>query len=148
MYKSLENNFRKVKGITGATILGDGRAGGQRPIAPGIDRAERQHAPHQQGHERLAVLNHAAALQTARARRRLSGLDILRPGREQDATKRRVPEERRRRQGDCWVLNGEKNSVSFLNADVFYVFARTEPASRDWRGLSAFLNRLPPAVPT
>ena len=43
------------------------------------------------------------------------------------------------RRGDMWVLNGEKNSVSFLNADVFYVFARTDPASRDWRGLSAFL---------
>jgi cyclohexanecarboxyl-CoA dehydrogenase len=43
------------------------------------------------------------------------------------------------RRGDVWVLNGEKNSVSFLNADVFYVFARTEPASHDWRGLSAFL---------
>jgi len=43
------------------------------------------------------------------------------------------------RRGDAWVLDGEKNSVSFLNADVFYVFARTDPATRDWRGLSAFL---------
>ena len=43
------------------------------------------------------------------------------------------------RRGDVWVLNGEKTSVSFLNADVFYVFARTDAASRDWRGLSAFL---------
>ena len=36
-------------------------------------------------------------------------------------------------------LNGVKNSVSFLNADVFYVFARTDPASKGWRGISAFL---------
>lgn len=44
-----------------------------------------------------------------------------------------------REDGDVFVLNGEKNSVSFLNADVFYVFARTEPGTADWRGLSAFL---------
>ena len=44
-----------------------------------------------------------------------------------------------RPEGDTWVLDGEKNSVSFLNADVFYVFARTEPGTTDWRGLSAFL---------
>lgn len=43
------------------------------------------------------------------------------------------------RRGDVYLLNGEKTSVSFLNADVFYVFARTDPASADWRGLSAFL---------
>ncbi len=46
---------------------------------------------------------------------------------------------RAERRGDVYVLNGEKTSVSFLNADVFYVFARTDPASSDWRGLSAFL---------
>ena len=44
-----------------------------------------------------------------------------------------------RREGDTFVLSGEKNSVSFLNADVFYVFARTEPGTTDWRGISAFL---------
>ena len=43
------------------------------------------------------------------------------------------------RRGDVYVLNGEKNSVSFLNADVFYVFVRTDPESSGWRGLSAFL---------
>jgi cyclohexanecarboxyl-CoA dehydrogenase len=43
------------------------------------------------------------------------------------------------RRGDVYVLNGEKTSVSFLNADVFYVFARTDSTSTDWRGLSAFL---------
>ncbi len=43
------------------------------------------------------------------------------------------------RKGDVYVVSGEKNSVSFLNADVFYVFARTDPSSSGWRGLSAFL---------
>ena len=41
--------------------------------------------------------------------------------------------------GAGFRLNGVKNSVSFLNADVFYVFARTDPDSRGWRGISAFL---------
>ncbi len=40
-------------------------------------------------------------------------------------------ETRAERRGDVYVLNGEKTSVSFLNADVFYVFARTDPASTD-----------------
>jgi cyclohexanecarboxyl-CoA dehydrogenase len=43
------------------------------------------------------------------------------------------------RDGDTWILNGEKNSVSFLNADVFYMFVRTDPNSSGWHGLSAFL---------
>ena len=43
------------------------------------------------------------------------------------------------RDGDDYVLNGEKNSVSFLNADVFYVFARTEEGSSGYKGISAFL---------
>jgi len=43
------------------------------------------------------------------------------------------------RDGDDYILNGEKNSVSFLNADVFYVFARTEKGSSGYRGISAFL---------
>ena len=40
---------------------------------------------------------------------------------------------------DGYRLSGIKNSVSFLNADVFYVFARTDPDSTGWRGISAFL---------
>jgi cyclohexanecarboxyl-CoA dehydrogenase len=44
-----------------------------------------------------------------------------------------------RRDGDEYILNGEKNSVSFLNADVFYVFARTAAGSTGPRGISAFL---------
>jgi cyclohexanecarboxyl-CoA dehydrogenase len=46
---------------------------------------------------------------------------------------------RAERRGDTYVLDGEKNSVSYLNADVFYLFARTEEGSRGWKGLSAFL---------
>lgn len=41
--------------------------------------------------------------------------------------------------GDGYRLHGVKNSVSFLNADVFFVFARTDPDARGWRGISAFL---------
>jgi cyclohexanecarboxyl-CoA dehydrogenase len=41
--------------------------------------------------------------------------------------------------GDGFRLNGVKNSVSFLNADVFYTFVRTDPDSKGWRGISAFL---------
>jgi len=42
-----------------------------------------------------------------------------------------------RRDGDEWVLDGEKNSVSYLNAPVFMVFARVgeQPG---WRGVRAF----------
>jgi cyclohexanecarboxyl-CoA dehydrogenase len=43
------------------------------------------------------------------------------------------------RHGDGFRINGIKNSVSFLNADVFYIFARTDPQSTGWRGISAFL---------
>ena len=43
------------------------------------------------------------------------------------------------RNGDSYVINGIKNSVSYLNADVFYVFARTDPEASGWRGISAFL---------
>jgi cyclohexanecarboxyl-CoA dehydrogenase len=41
--------------------------------------------------------------------------------------------------GDGYRIDGIKDSVSFLNADVFYVFARTEPDATGWRGISAFL---------
>ena len=46
---------------------------------------------------------------------------------------------RAEQRGERFVLNGEKNSVSFLNADLFYVFARSDPTSSGWSGLSAFL---------
>jgi cyclohexanecarboxyl-CoA dehydrogenase len=43
-----------------------------------------------------------------------------------------------RREGDTWILDGVKNSVSFLNAPVFVVFARTGPLEEGWRGVRAF----------
>jgi cyclohexanecarboxyl-CoA dehydrogenase len=64
------------------------------------------------------------------------GLCLTEPGAGSDMGAMRTRAERR---GDAYVLTGEKNSVSYLNADVFYVFARTDAASSDWRGLSAFL---------
>jgi cyclohexanecarboxyl-CoA dehydrogenase len=42
-------------------------------------------------------------------------------------------------EADGYRINGVKNSVSFINADVFFVFARTDPDSTGWRGISAFL---------
>jgi alkylation response protein AidB-like acyl-CoA dehydrogenase len=48
-------------------------------------------------------------------------------------------EARAERRGDRYVLNGVKNSVSYLNADVFYVFVRTDPQAGGWQGISAFL---------
>ena len=46
---------------------------------------------------------------------------------------------RAEKRASAYGLNGERNSVSFLTADVFYVFARTDPSTTDWSGLSAFL---------
>jgi cyclohexanecarboxyl-CoA dehydrogenase len=43
------------------------------------------------------------------------------------------------RRGDSYVLNGVKNSVSFLQGEVVYVFARTHPEATGWNGISAFL---------
>jgi cyclohexanecarboxyl-CoA dehydrogenase len=48
-------------------------------------------------------------------------------------------ESRGEQRGECWVLSGVKNSVSFLNADVFYVFVRTDPKASGWQGISGFL---------
>jgi cyclohexanecarboxyl-CoA dehydrogenase len=64
------------------------------------------------------------------------GLCLTEPGAGSDMAAMAASAERR---GDGYVLKGVKNSVSFLNADVFYVFARTDPESRGWRGISAFL---------
>jgi cyclohexanecarboxyl-CoA dehydrogenase len=41
------------------------------------------------------------------------------------------------RDGDDWILNGVKNSVSYLNAPVFMVFARAGDED-GWRGVRAF----------
>jgi cyclohexanecarboxyl-CoA dehydrogenase len=64
------------------------------------------------------------------------GLCLTEPGAGSDMgamTATAVPD------GDGYRINGIKNSVSFLNADVFYVFARTDPNSTGWKGVSAFL---------
>lgn len=42
-----------------------------------------------------------------------------------------------RQDGDEWILDGEKNSVSYLNAPVFMVFARVGD-QQGWRGIRAF----------
>ncbi len=64
------------------------------------------------------------------------GLCITEPAAGSDMSRLEMTAERR---GESWVLNGVKNSVSFLNADVFYVFVRTDPEAAGWRGISAFL---------
>ncbi len=44
-----------------------------------------------------------------------------------------------RRDGDCYVLNGEKTWVSYADqADTFLIFAKTDPEARH-RGISAFV---------
>ncbi|MDJ0864996.1 MAG: acyl-CoA dehydrogenase [Myxococcota bacterium] len=63
-------------------------------------------------------------------------LGITEPGAGSDMGRM---ESRAERTGDGWLLSGTKNSVSFLNADVFYVFARSDPAASGWHGISAFL---------
>jgi cyclohexanecarboxyl-CoA dehydrogenase len=64
------------------------------------------------------------------------GLCLTEPGAGSDMAAMAASAEPR---GEGFRLNGVKNSVSFLNADVFYVFARTDPESTGWRGISAFL---------
>jgi cyclohexanecarboxyl-CoA dehydrogenase len=65
-------------------------------------------------------------------------LGITEPAAGSDMARLQAHAERR---GDGWVINGVKNSVSFLNAAVFYVFVRTDPDARGWQGISAFLVR-------
>ncbi len=64
------------------------------------------------------------------------GLGITEPGAGSDMGRLESFAECR---DDRYVLNGVKNSVSFLNADVFYVFLRTDREAAGWRGISAFL---------
>jgi cyclohexanecarboxyl-CoA dehydrogenase len=64
------------------------------------------------------------------------GLAITEPGAGSDMGRL---EGRAERRGERWILNGVKNSVSYLNADVFYVFMRTEPEARGWKGITSFL---------
>jgi cyclohexanecarboxyl-CoA dehydrogenase len=64
------------------------------------------------------------------------GLCITEPGAGSDMARLEARGERR---GERWILNGVKNSVSYLNADVFYVFVRTDPEASGWKGISGFL---------
>jgi cyclohexanecarboxyl-CoA dehydrogenase len=67
---------------------------------------------------------------------KLIGLCITEPSAGSDMAQLKGRADRR---GDCYVINGVKNSVSYLNADVFYVFVRTDPEATGWKGISAFL---------
>jgi cyclohexanecarboxyl-CoA dehydrogenase len=64
------------------------------------------------------------------------GLAITEPSAGSDMGRLEARAERR---GDRWVMNGVKNSVSYLNADVFYVFMRTDPEAKGWKGITSFL---------
>ena len=67
---------------------------------------------------------------------KIIGLAITEPAAGSDMGRLEARAERR---GGRWILNGVKNSVSYLNADVFYAFVRTDPEARDWRGMTGFL---------
>jgi cyclohexanecarboxyl-CoA dehydrogenase len=58
------------------------------------------------------------------------GLCVTEPAAGSDMSRLEMRAERR---GDRYVLNGVKNSASYLNADVFYVFARTDARASGWR---------------
>ncbi len=75
-------------------------------------------------------------LPTLMSGEQMIGLGITEPAAGSDMGRLEARAERR---GDRWVLNGVKNSVSFLNAAVFYMFVRTDPDTRGWQGISAFL---------
>ncbi|MBW1685576.1 MAG: acyl-CoA dehydrogenase family protein [Deltaproteobacteria bacterium] len=64
------------------------------------------------------------------------GLAITEPAAGSDMGRLQARAERR---GERWLINGVKDSVSYLNADVFYVFVRTDPQASGWQGLSSFL---------
>jgi cyclohexanecarboxyl-CoA dehydrogenase len=68
--------------------------------------------------------------------REMIALGITEPDAGSDMAKLSARAERR---GDGWVLHGIKNSVSFLDAAVFYVFVRTDPKATGWQGISGFL---------
>jgi cyclohexanecarboxyl-CoA dehydrogenase len=64
------------------------------------------------------------------------GLGLTEPRGGSDAANLALKAERR---GDVYVLNGEKNSISFADgADAFVIFARTGPPGGGAHGISAF----------
>jgi len=68
--------------------------------------------------------------------REMIALAITEPDAGSDMAKLTARAERR---DGGWVLHGIKNSVSFLDAGVFYVFVRTDPKASGWQGISGFL---------
>jgi cyclohexanecarboxyl-CoA dehydrogenase len=64
------------------------------------------------------------------------GLAITEPAAGSDMGRLQASAQRR---GDRWILNGVKDSVSFLNAHVFYVFVRSDPDASGWQGITSFL---------
>ena len=71
-------------------------------------------------------------------------LCITEPAAGSDMAKLDALAPRARRDGEGWVIDGVKNSVSYLDAGVFYVFVRTDgedgsPPAKGWQGISAFL---------
>lgn len=67
----------------------------------------------------------------------VAGLALTEPGSGSDAASLRC---RASREGDTYVLTGEKSSISFLDrADVVAVFARTGMSDDGARGVSAFV---------
>ncbi|MBI3991814.1 MAG: acyl-CoA dehydrogenase family protein [Candidatus Lambdaproteobacteria bacterium] len=67
----------------------------------------------------------------------LAGLGLTEPGHGSDAAHIVL---RARRDGDQYVLNGEKTSISLSDqADVIILFARTDPADAGAHGVSAFV---------
>jgi cyclohexanecarboxyl-CoA dehydrogenase len=70
------------------------------------------------------------------AGREMIALAITEPDAGSDMARLRARAERK---GEGWVLDGVKNSVSFLDAGVFYVFARSDPQAGGWQGISGFL---------
>ena len=67
----------------------------------------------------------------------LAGLGLTEPGHGSDAAHIVL---RARRDGDEYVLNGEKTSISLSDqADVIILFARTDPADPGAHGVSAFV---------
>jgi cyclohexanecarboxyl-CoA dehydrogenase len=67
------------------------------------------------------------------------GLGLTEPRGGSDAAALMLRAERR---GEGFVMNGEKNSISFADqADAFVIFARTGPAGDGARGISAFFVR-------
>jgi cyclohexanecarboxyl-CoA dehydrogenase len=68
--------------------------------------------------------------------REMIALGITEPDAGSDMARLSARAERR---DGGWVINGVKNSVSFLDAAVFYVFVRTDPKASGWQGISGFL---------